>query len=507
MGFIAALLILLALAFVSYQSTRQLVDTEGWLAHTQEVLTRLNLLEADIVEAESAGRGYVITGDRRYLDDYQAEAESVKADVASVRQLTADNEAQQRRLDALAPMIGERLAVTGEIVGLRQGGRQEAAVQLVHEKGRLSSLILQRLEEMKSEERGLLTRRSQASEAATRRSTVILFVGTAVSCALLVGVFYLLNRKLATRRMVEAERERFFAVSLDMLCIAGFDGYFKRLNKAWEKALGITRDELMSKPYIEFIHPDDRERTAAESSSLLTGASTISFENRYLCQDGSSKWLHWNAVPDPRKEIVYAVARDITVRREMEEGLRSLALTDELTGLLNRRGFIALAEQQLKLARSKRSDKGLLLVYLDVDGLKLINDSFGHSEGSRTIEAAANVLRKSFRGSDVIARMGGDEFAVLAVDASGADTEALTLRIRKHLDDYNAQSDRGYQLALSLGVTLIDLGSTESLDELLDRTDRAMYEQKRGKRSQFSHSLSPGMVEQAGPGRRDVSRG
>jgi len=115
---------------------------------------------------------------------------------------------------------------------------------------------------------------------------------------------------------------RFIDLSVDMFCIAGFDGFFKRLNPSWEKSLGFTREELMAKPYLEFVRPEDRQSTHSEADHLENGVVTFTFENRYLCKDGSYKWLVWNAVSEPKKRVIYAVARDITERKRYEEELR-----------------------------------------------------------------------------------------------------------------------------------------------------------------------------------------
>lgn len=130
-----------------------------------------------------------------------------------------------------------------------------------------------------------------------------------------------LSRAIRERRMTEEELDQLFTVSLDMLCIAGFDGYFKRINPAWENTLGVPIEELLSKPFNEFVHPDDRDRTTAESERLDEGEQVISFENRYRCGDGSYRWLLWNATPSLDQKLIFAVARDVTQRKEAERRL------------------------------------------------------------------------------------------------------------------------------------------------------------------------------------------
>ena len=112
---------------------------------------------------------------------------------------------------------------------------------------------------------------------------------------------------------------RFFDLSIDMLAIARFTGYFKRLNPAWEKTLGFSREELMSKPMFDFVHPDDRARTLEQNRKVRAGGQALSFENRYVCKDGSYRWLLWNSTADLEHELIYAVARDITARKQAEE--------------------------------------------------------------------------------------------------------------------------------------------------------------------------------------------
>jgi len=130
-------------------------------------------------------------------------------------------------------------------------------------------------------------------------------------------------RDITERKHLEQEHERLFHYSLDLLCIAGFDGYFKHINPAWERTLGWSTAEFTSKPYIDFVHPDDREATINATGVLVDGHFVFMFENRYQCKDGSYKWMSWNAHSVPDDGLIYAVARDITERKQAEAALKA----------------------------------------------------------------------------------------------------------------------------------------------------------------------------------------
>ena len=178
----------------------------------------------------------------------------------------------------------------------------------------------------------------------------------------------------------------------------------------------------------------------------------------------------------PVSELLMRAVRCAAKQYMLQEELGNLALTDELTGLYNRRGFMALAERQLKIGR--RSDRGMLLFVMDVDGLKQINDSFGHLQGDHALKRTAEVLEETFRDSDVIARLGGDEFAVLAVEASGHSEATIKTRLFECLKSISAEQ-HGYEISLSLGVARFDPRNRTSIEDLMVKADRAMYEQKR----------------------------
>lgn len=172
--------------------------------------------------------------------------------------------------------------------------------------------------------------------------------------------------------------ERFFTLSLDMLCIAGFDGYFKRLNPVWEKTLGYTQTELLTHPYLDFIHPEDRERTIAEVRKLMdAGTNTFEFENRYLCKDGSYRWLLWNATPAREQQLLYCIAHDITTRKQTELALQRQLEVDRLIANMSTR-FINLPSEQIS--------KGIDLALQEIGQFARVDTCFVlRYAGNRTI--------------------------------------------------------------------------------------------------------------------------
>ena len=153
--------------------------------------------------------------------------------------------------------------------------------------------------------------------------------------------------QFAERKRAEGELATLFETSPDMLCIADLDGQFRRLNPAWEKTLGFTTAELLSRPYVEFVHPDDRNATSAEARVVADGTGSVLFENRYLCKDGSYRWLSWKSTPLPEEGLVYAVARDVTEQRRAAEELR-LAREEALAASRAKGDFLANMSHEIR---------------------------------------------------------------------------------------------------------------------------------------------------------------
>ena len=173
--------------------------------------------------------------------------------------------------------------------------------------------------------------------------------------------------------------------------------------------------------------------------------------------------------------LLYAVI----IQARAEDAMRELSLRDELTGLNNRRGFLLLAAQQIKI--TDRLKQKLALLYLDMDNLKGINDSLGHKAGDRALIDMATILKSSFRASDVIARLSGDEFTGLVLESADNARDKIVERLQENLNAYNMQTNRQYKLSVSFGITQYEPGSPCSLDELLELGDKLMYEQKQKK--------------------------
>jgi diguanylate cyclase (GGDEF)-like protein len=227
------------------------------------------------------------------------------------------------------------------------------------------------------------------------------------------------------------------------------------------------------------VHPDDREMILENIRKRRAGDPVPSkYEFKGIRKNGAVLFIEVSVakINYRGKTASLAYLRDMTERRHMEEQLRDISLTDELTGLYNRRGFIILAQQQIKI--TERTKKGMLLFFADLDKFKQINDTLGHQEGDRVLIEVATILKEVFRKSDIIGRMGGDEFAILAIDATAETGDALLKRLYNYLDNCSRLEGRNYALSLSMGMAQYDPENPCSLDKLMAQADTLMYEEK-----------------------------
>ena len=182
------------------------------------------------------------------------------------------------------------------------------------------------------------------------------------------------------------------------------------------------------------------------------------------------------------RSLLYAIERQTVLRKVQNE-----SIFDELTGLHNRRGFMSFAKQHIKVAN--RSQWGMILFYADLDNLKWINDSFGHGEGDQAIATMATMIKEIFRDSDIVARVGGDEFVALALDAD----LSFVKNILKRLNEKKKANSLLYSLSLSVGFAYYDPQSPCSIEELMDKADKSMYVNKRAKKVQ-EEGITPCLI-------------
>jgi len=302
-----------------------------------------------------------------------------------------------------------------------------------------------------------------------------------------------LNRHIAEQARIERalrETEEHFRNAFDYaaigMALVSPQGAWLRVNRSLCELVGYTEKELLNSNFQTVTHADDLGNDLANLYRLIQGETpTCQVEKRYVHRFGQIVWA-LNSVSlvrdsdDQPAHFIFQI-QDITERKRAEAALQSLSLVDELTGLYNRRGFLAVTESHLAVIR--RNEKVPVILYADLDGLKEINDSLGHHEGDRALVKAAEIFKDTFRSSDILARMGGDEFVVLAAIGSEESTESLATRLQEKFSASNASRNRPYDLSISVGLARFDPEAGHSIEDLMARADRAMYEDKRRKRT------------------------
>jgi len=297
--------------------------------------------------------------------------------------------------------------------------------------------------------------------------------------------------------MASYDVEKFFDLSPDMLCIAGVDGYFKKVNKSFSRVLGWTDDELYLKPFTSFIHSDDISSTLFEVEKLSMGIPTIYFENRYLCADGSYKLLAWNGTSENESQLIYAVAHDITEMRmaqieartlsyQLEEA-QALVQIDALTGLLNRRALNSRLSSTVNIMQ--RLQRPLSLLMIDLDNFRDINSQRGHQAGDNALRLLANCLLDNTRNSDLVFRYGGDEFLIALPNTSINDAMDIAKALCEQIKNI---SDKDKLFTISIGIASIDFKevsdtNTNYLSQVIQQADEALYCAKAQGKDQVFH--------------------
>jgi diguanylate cyclase (GGDEF)-like protein/PAS domain S-box-containing protein len=276
-----------------------------------------------------------------------------------------------------------------------------------------------------------------------------------------------------------AQQAAAMKASMDGMAIIDHGGVCTYLNDAYAKIFGYASPErLIGASWEMFFYSEELVRLKEQIMPAVWRDGAWRGEALGLKVNGGTFPLEISISSVDGGGLVQVV-RDITERKKLEDTLRNSSLKDDLTGLLNRRGLLKQAAPYFDFAR--RQKEALLLLFIDLDGMKKINDEFGHNEGDNALINTAAILNRSFRSTDIIARLGGDEFTVLVTDLNADKEEAIT-RLNENLKAYNATESRGHKLAFSIGVATLEPERMTCFEELLEQADQAMYEQKRMKR-------------------------
>jgi len=268
---------------------------------------------------------------------------------------------------------------------------------------------------------------------------------------------------------------------LDAVCVVDSEGRFLYVSHAFERILGYASEDVLGRQAFDLVHPEDRAETVKQAARVMDGELQRHFRNRYLHVDGHWVDIQWSARWHPEPGVRVAIAREVTELRRVERELEHRAEHDPLTGLSNRHRL--LGELQFAVDNAKASGSGFTLLYMDMDGFKAVNDRGGHEVGDRVLREVGIRLRQGLRQSDLVARMGGDEFVVLLpscqdIDAANRVAESLRARLRQPY----SLPDGVIELDVSVGVARFPEDGSNP-DSLLVHADRAMYVAKRNQAS------------------------
>ncbi len=294
-------------------------------------------------------------------------------------------------------------------------------------------------------------------------------------------------RNRAERILVEKEQRfrELFENGQSMISIHNLEGVLQTVNPAALQSLGYDQSEMVGHNLVEFLAEDFRQHFPNYLRQIANdGLAEGSFPLLTKTAERVVWRYHSIVISEPNREpYVLGNAQDITKLAEAQRQLKDLSQTDELTGLCNRRSFQILAEQQIKLEKHTGTARGLNLMFADLDGLKQINDQYGHEAGSAAIKSFADVLRSVLRSADLVARWGGDEFVMLTIGSRDESAKMIIDRIHAKIKEHNSQSTAPYDLACSIGIAPVLGNGGKSFELLIAEADEAMYQEKRRRKA------------------------
>lgn len=507
-GAVFALVTLVAL--LSHFSGKRYVAAVEAIEHTLSVEAAIGGVMSLLKDAETGQRGYILAGDEHFLEPLAVARREVPAMFTELQALTRDDAEQTARLRTIAGLMHEKYAFIDETVNERRAGHLASALSLIRTgRGKqLMDSLRAEFGRMSEREAHTLLQRKQQARVAQQTATWGIGVGSlAMGVVALVSLLTVhrdvRNLRSAAEEVAASEQHYRMLTEHTSDLVRLLDAKTGRttyVSPSVQRLLGYTAAEFMELPALSLIHADDmpaiqRFLRDIQVPVALEGLDTYRLRNKA----GEYRWFEarWAAQQDERGAVValHTVARDITERKLAEEQLSAqaselqrLSLRDELTGLYNRRGFLKMAERSF--VEAGRNGRAAALVFVDLNGMKRINDELGHDVGDAALGDAAHVLLAAHRDSDVVARLGGDEFVVFALDIGPQDLDKLRVRLRELSDKEVDARARPYRLSMSVGAAFMP-GPATSVAQLLDEADAAMYAQKNARRLAGGISIPP----------------
>jgi diguanylate cyclase (GGDEF)-like protein len=455
-----------------------------WVQHTAEVLDAIHEIRSAIAAIDAAKHAVL-----RAAPEPTDSAHHIRtmAALQRVRERTADNRNHQQTLDTLEDLIQEELSELSLTVALVQRGQVDSARVLVRdtESEHRADAIERQLLRVTGREHDLLRARTEdhSHHASHARVYVTLALGASI---VLAGLGALIIRR-GERRARRSEGR--FRAALDAM----FDPFFiarpvgsgegprefeiVEANEAGADLARSPRVELLGGSLGAVLPEGLGAAVITRCREVIATGARHAAEYRFHQPNAGDRWLKLQVVPT--EEGVAVTCHDITSSKQAEAALAALAVRDELTGLLNRRGFRELAEQHLRVAR--RVNRADAVLSLDLNGFKQINDTFGHAEGDSALREVSRILTATLREVDVLARFGGDEFVVYAPGADVLENGGvIAARLAEAFAVANVAAvaaGRPYGLHAGIGVALLEAGDT--LDALLAKADAELYAQKK----------------------------
>lgn len=311
-GFFAASLLVAAITISSDLSTRNLLENYQKVVQSYRIQKEIEQIALNVSNAQTHVRGYYISNQTAFHEEYLQEKKKIPITLRKIHELVRGNLTQQKQLQDLEALIAVRLGQLDSVIAQMKEGNLSSIYtpENIATFKRQENLIAEAVGAMIETEDSFLSGHLQNSEKLSTQAFSVVTAGGTLVLVLMNVAAYMVYRDSARRHRAEQELDKFFSVSLDFHVVAGIDGYFKKVNPAFEKLLGYTAEELYSNPFTQFIHPDDLESTRHEVEKLSKGESVIAFENRYIIKDGSIRWLLWRATPVGN--TIYASARDVS---------------------------------------------------------------------------------------------------------------------------------------------------------------------------------------------------